>query len=244
MRISRLALAGLAVTAAARSAAAAPETPDLSGVWWSTAKIVSLHPQDGSVVPFTTKGLAEYQKDKELIKTRESKLPVLGNMDRCLPSGVPRVYGTGFPFQIMQAPNMTIIAYEKDHMRRFVYLNQTGDLDPDPAFMGNSVGHWEGDTFVVESNGYKAKTFLDDTGLPHGEQLKLTERYRKIGDGKTLEIVTTINDAEMYGKPWTIRETFDYRPDVHLQEYICAIGGVQTRFGTDGKLVMPQLHAN
>jgi hypothetical protein len=138
-----------------------------------------------------------------------------------------------------------VIAYEHDHMRRFVYLNEKLDVDAaDPAYMGNSVGHWDGDTLVIESGAYKPRTFLDDTGLPHSENLKITERLRKLPDGKTLEVLATIDDPQMYAKPWTTRYTFALRPNERIQEYTCGIGVIESRFGTIGQMPKLQHHGS
>jgi hypothetical protein len=237
--------AGVVLVLAMAAGARAADTgtpPDLSGVWWSQHKTPAIHPVDGRAIPFTAKGAAEYAKNKPLIRQIDGALPSVGNMRRCLPNGAPRVWGSGFPFQIMQRPDEVAIAYERDHNRRFVYMNQKLDYDADPAYVGRSVGHWEGDTLVIDSGDFKP-TFLDDTGLPHGEQLKLTERLRKIG-GNTLEVLATIDDSEMYSKPWTARYTFALRPNEHIQNYMCAIGVVQSRFGTQGAIPKLKHHGS
>jgi hypothetical protein len=224
-----------ALATAARAAEPGTQA-DISGVWWSKQKVMIAHPVDGSAIPFTAAGAAEYAKNKPLIREIDSKPPGVLYMKRCLPAGIPRVWGTGFPFQIMQEPNDVVIAYERDHMRRFVYMNEKLDVEAaDPGYVGTSVGHWDGDALVIESGAFKPNTFLDDTGLPHGDKLKVTERLRKIGD-KTLEVLATIEDPDMYSKPWTVRYTFALYPNERIQEYICGPGVVRSRFGTIGKM--------
>jgi hypothetical protein len=224
--------------------AAEPQVqPDLSGVWWSQHKVAAVHPVDGAAIPFTAAGAAQYAKNKPVIRELDGKLPALHAMKRCLPEGAPRVWGSGLPFQIFQRPDQVVIAYEQDHIRRFVYMDEKLDLDAaDPGYMGSSVGHWDGGALVIDSGAYKP-TYLDNSGLPHGEQLKLTERLRKI-DGKTLEILATIDDPEMYSKPWTVRYTFALHPEEQIQDYMCGVGIVQSRFGTQGEVLKLRHHGS
>jgi hypothetical protein len=232
---------GLATGARAADSGAAP---DLSGVWWSQKTTPAAHPADGSAIPFTAEGAAQYAKNKPLIEQIDGALPTVHDMRRCLPESAPRIWGSGFPFQIMQRPDEVVIAYERDHIRRFVYIDQKLDYAAaDPAYMGSSVGHWDGDTLVIDSGAYKP-TFLDDTGLPHGDGLKITERLHRFNGGKALEVLATIDDPQMYSRPWTARYTFTLRPNERLQDYMCAIGVVQSRFGTAGAVMKLKHHGS
>ena len=240
-------LAGAMLILAVATGARAADTrtpPDLSGVWWSQHKVAAVHPVGRSAIPFTAEGAARYATNKSLIKEIDSRLPSLHDMRRCLPDGTPRVWGSGFPFQIMERSDEVVIAYERDHIRRFVLMNQTLDYDAaDPSYMGSSVGHWDGDTLVIDSGAYKP-TFLDDSGLPHGDNLKFTERLRKIGGGKTLEVLATIDDPQMYKTSWTARYTFTLRPKERIQDYLCGIGVVQSRFGMQGAIPKLKHHGS
>jgi hypothetical protein len=89
----------------------------------------------------------------------------------------------------------------------------------DPRYNGHSVGHWEGDTLVVESIGFFEKTFLDASGLPHSDEMKTVERIRKVG--RELEDVITIHDPDMYTRDWQARFVYDERNDVKLEDYAC-----------------------
>jgi hypothetical protein len=232
----------LAFTLATGARAADTATPDLSGVWWAKQKTTAIRPVGGGSIPFTAEGAAEYAKNKPLIKEIEGALPSLHDMRRCLPDGTPRVWGAGLPFQIFQRSDQMIIAYEQDHIRRFIYLNEAPNPDADPAYMGSSGGHWDGSTLVVDSVAFKP-TFLDATGLPHGDNMKVTERLRKI-DGKTLEVLATIDDPQMYMKPWTTRYTFTLYPNERIEPYLCGIGVVQSRLGTEGAIPKLKHHGS
>src|SRR5262249_26799519 len=92
--------------------------------------------------------------------------------------------------------------------------------DPQPAWLGYSVGKWEGDTFVVETIGLNDQTWLDDGGLPHTEKLKVTERFRRPDFGH-MEIGITIDDPEAYTKPWSVTIPKNLMADGELIEFMC-----------------------
>ena len=87
------------------------------------------------------------------------------------------------------------------------------------TFNGYSVGHWEGQTLVVESIGFNEDTFLDSTGLPHSDEMVTTERIRKIGN--LLEDVVTIRDPKLYTRDWQARFVYSLRNDIRIEDYSC-----------------------
>jgi hypothetical protein len=113
-------------------------------------------------------------------------------------------------------------------------LPTLASLVTDPKYNGHSVGHWEGDTLVVETLGFNDWTFLDASGLPHSDEMITVERIRKVG--KQLEDIITIHDPVMYAKDWQARFVYDERNDVRLEDYACndthrdlsGVKGVQT----------------
>jgi hypothetical protein len=133
--------------------------------------------------------------------------PALGNdpLGRCDPEGYPRNLGAnGRPFEIVQTPGKIIQIFEWGHAFREIWtdgrkLPAAADLDP--RWYGWAVGHWEGDTLVVESTGYDERAWLNGSGYPHTEEMHLTERYRH-PDAMTLEIAMTLEDPKAYVKPW------------------------------------------
>jgi hypothetical protein len=92
-------------------------------------------------------------------------------------------------------------------------------LITEPLYNGHSVAHWEGDLLVVQSIGFNDRTFLDATGLPHGDEMITTERIRKTGD--SLEDIVTIHDPEMYTRDFAARFVYRQRNDVRLEDYAC-----------------------
>ena len=139
----------------------------------------------------------------------------------CLPPGVPKINAAPNPLKIIQTPTLVAILYETFGLYRQIFLDgRELRKDVNPAWLGYSVGKWDGDTLVVESNGYNAKTWLDKMGHPATEDLHVTERYRRVDFGH-LEIKSTIDDPKAFSKPWTVTETMLIQPDIELLEMVC-----------------------
>jgi hypothetical protein len=136
--------------------------------------------------------------------------------------GIPLADLLSEPIKIVQAPRLSIILYEAGNAHRQIYTD--GRALPKefslPAYYGYSVGHWEGDTLVVESAGFNDKTPLDAVGHPHGEGLHLTERYRRSDFGH-LEVDTTVDDPQMYTRQFTIKVPHDLLADSDVFESFC-----------------------
>jgi hypothetical protein len=200
---------------------------DLAGIWWNKNGVPALKTvAEGGDVPLNDSGRALYEAS-----TKKVKLPPSGPADlsRCAPFGVPRVWTQPYPFQILVKPDFVAIVYEHNSMFRLAYMNEALPVDPDPAFMGHAVGKWEGDTLVIETNGFNDRTYLDDTGLPHSDKLTIVEKIRKTSDSQ-LEIVVSITDPEVFSRPWSTRMEFSLAPGAEIEEYICGYGAFETRF--------------
>jgi hypothetical protein len=140
----------------------------------------------------------------------------------CLPPGVPRMMYTPYPAEIFQMPDRIVFIYEGGaHVWRIIWMDGRAlPKDPNPTFLGTSVGHWEGDTLVVNSVGFNTETWLDAAGHPHGEGMKVTEKYTR-PDMNTLRLEATIDDPEFYTAPWTVVTTARWQANQELMEYIC-----------------------
>jgi hypothetical protein len=140
----------------------------------------------------------------------------------CLPPGIPRMMATPFPFQIYQQPDRVIFLFEGGtHIFRTIHTDGRPHLkDPNPSFLGDSIGHWEGDTLVVDAVGFNDETWLDQDGHPHTDALRVTERYTRT-DEMTLHYEVTIDDPKAYTKSWTTSYTIPWQPGAELIEYIC-----------------------
>ncbi|MGH7441896.1 MAG: hypothetical protein ACREKE_04395, partial [bacterium] len=109
--------------------------------------------------------------------------------------------------------------------RRFFLDGRPHNLDVEPnTWNGNSIGHWEGDTLVVDTVGFNDKTWLDSTGKPHSEALHVIERYSR-PDLNHLKIGYTLEDPQAFSKPYTFERTFTRVIGRDLKEYFCAMDG-------------------
>jgi hypothetical protein len=152
-----------------------------------------------------------------LMDTRQSKDDPEAN---CLPTGVPRI--APYPWRIVQDPTHIYFLFEGNiHSYRQIFMDgKPHPKDPDPSWYGDSRGHWDGDTLVVDSIGFNDKFWFDFRGHPHTEQLHTIERYTRTDLG-TLVNEVTIDDPGDYSKPFTLKFTARLRPNEELMEYIC-----------------------
>ena len=141
---------------------------------------------------------------------------------QCLPAGLPRTVMLGlFPQQIIQTPTQIIMLYEYMNVFRAIPLNAKHRDDLIPSYLGDSIGRWEGDTLVVDVIGFNDKTWLAGTGTFHTDALHITERFTRV-DKDQINYEVTMEDPNVFTKPWTLRSTLMLREGTRLQEYICA----------------------
>lgn len=142
----------------------------------------------------------------------------------CLPPGGPRLYATSFPFQIYQLPNRILFVFEGGaHMWRVVYMDGRKHTPADrlnPTYLGEGIGHWEGDTLVVDVTGFNNRTWLDAAGHPHTEQLHVVERFTRVNQ-LILHYEATIEDPGAYTGPWTTSWNILFHPGMEPYEYVC-----------------------
>ena len=145
----------------------------------------------------------------------------------CVPPGGPRLMATPFPMEVIQLPeeDRIIMIYEGGtHIWREIYM----DGRPHPSldkidgetYLGHSVGHWEGDTLVIDSTGYNERTWLDQWGHPHTNQLHVIEKITR-PNKSTLHYEATIDDPGAYTRPWTIAWDIPWASRQELAEYVC-----------------------
>ena len=141
---------------------------------------------------------------------------------KCLPAGIPRTIMLGlFPQQIVQTPTQIVMLYEYMNVYRVIPLNAKHPDDLLPSYMGNSVGHFEGDTLIVDVTGFNDKTWLAGTGTFHSDALHITERYTRV-DKDQINYEVTMEDPNVFTKPWTLHSTLMLREGTRLEEYVCA----------------------
>jgi len=201
-------------------AAPAPRTadgkPDLSGIWETSPGYT------GNIAKDLKGGEVSFQPwASEVYKHRQETQGKEDPQAYCVLSGVPREHVVPYPFKILNSPGVLVILYEALHSYRQIFMDgRKLPKDPNPTWMGYSVGHWEGDTLVVESSGFVDNNWLDNGGHMGTEALKLTERFRRRDYGH-IDLAVTIDDPKAYTKPWTVNLEFNATPDSELIEYVC-----------------------
>jgi hypothetical protein len=216
-----LGLAALLAATVLSGAAWAADTPDLSGIYWATEYHPKVQVVGGGDLPLTAKGKAAYEKNMAGLKDGS----IVDNARKfCVPDGLPRVLANPYPFEIINGPpGQTTIIYELSHQVRAIGMDKPlpeEELISFPAFNGHSVGHFEGDTLVVETAGFNEKTFIDATGAPHTDEMRVLERIRKVSPTQ-LEDVVTIHDPEFYSRDWQARFVYTLRNDLRIEDYVC-----------------------
>jgi len=141
----------------------------------------------------------------------------------CVPSGVPFFMGYGGPDPIvfLQTPKKVWMIWTEDNQIRRVYLNVPHSKNLKPSWYGESVGHYEGDTLVIDTVGLNDKTVVDIYRTPHSEKLHVIERWHKIDGGKTMEVRFTVYDPDSFYQPWSGMRHYR-RIDQDFNEKICA----------------------
>jgi len=143
-----------------------------------------------------------------------------GALADCMPIAGPAAFTVPYQFQILQTPSYAIILHEYPGIFRIVPTNgATHPVDPDPTWLGDSVGRWDGDTLVVDTVGFNTKTEL--SGYKHSEALHIVERFSR-PDFDTLQYDATLEDPNVFVRPWTVSRTFPLRPDLNkIDEFVC-----------------------
>jgi hypothetical protein len=121
----------------------------------------------------------------------------------CLPSGIPNMFLPGNPLLILQTAHEVLMIKEGGVEIRHVYLDVPHSDNVKPSWYGESIGHYEGDTLVVDTIGQNAKTVVDAFRTPHTEKLHVTERWHLIDGGKGLEVNITVDDPDTFNRPWS-----------------------------------------
>jgi plastocyanin len=223
-RSLKITVAGTVERAATASATAATKAtprmvdgkPDLSGVYNSS----SFNFGGAQVRGQNTAIAATLKPGAEKFKVvRGPNDP--GQFSDCKPTGVPGAYFVPYQWEIVQGRDRVVIVYEYPHLFRVIPTDGTPHpADPDPTWMGDSVGRWEGDTLVVDTVGFNDKTELPG-GYKHTESLHVVEHFHRT-DFNNLDYEATIDDPNVFDKPWTIARGFPLRPDLtKVDEFVC-----------------------
>jgi hypothetical protein len=231
---------GLATSAAepAKAAQAAPAAlPDWGGVWNPRERNLF----DASALPsaqrnvssnplalFDASYLREYPPYRPEWETRY--VTTLTNTQKgvgsdptagCLPPGFPRIMGTPYPVEFIVQPRQVTILFEASSQTRRIFTDgRPHPADLDLSFNGHSIGHWEGDTLVVDTVGLRGDTVFDVSGAPHSDSMHVTEHIRRTAPD-SIEDRILVEDPKALTKPWPVLRTYQLKPDWQMAEYVC-----------------------
>jgi hypothetical protein len=214
-------------------------TPDLTGVWRGAGPLYRFNiTQD-----LNTEDIQPWAEALFLQRVRDSRKD--SPLARCLPVSVP--FHDFFNLvRIVQTQPLTLMLYESPNSPHRTVFTDGRDLpkDPNPTWLGYSVGRWEGDTFVITSAGFNDRAWLDSAGHPQTEALRITERMRRRDFGH-MDFEITIDDPKVFTRPFTIRTERLLAADTDLLEDVCENERDQRRMTGDTKVrLSPQLLAS
>jgi hypothetical protein len=235
--VALVSIAGIALASTASAADKIARTsdgkPDLNGIWQTMGSAHwNLEPHNAERSPVTALGAlgaipaglgvvdgGRIPYKPEAAKQRaENKANWLERdpLVKCYLPGVPRATYLPHPFQIVQEPNTLLLTYEFAGADRIIYMNRPGSQAQVDSWMGYNLGHWEGDTLVIDVTGQMQESWLDSAGNFHGPNLQVQERYTPAGVN-VLMYEATITDPDVFTRPWKISMPLYRRLDKNMQ---------------------------
>jgi len=189
--------------------------PDLSGMWQAEINTHRLN----VIQDLKDEGIFRLEAEA-VFQKRVADFHRTDPVTNCLPGGPSEILNT--MYRIIQSPTVVAVLYEGGMGRyRQIYVDgRKLPKDPNPTWLGYSVGHWEGDTLVVESAGFNDRTWLDRVGHPHSENLRVTERFRRVDFGH-MQFQITYDDPETLTKPLSFSLAVNYAADTDMLENVC-----------------------
>jgi hypothetical protein len=229
--------------------------PDLAGPWMRTGNAFDFAPPPPGIGPRSLVNVsgndlvpigninspilkpwaaAEVEKHNQLIRAGKLGLDAPAS---CVPMGVPYVLQVRENVWLLQEPDTVTIIYQNDYQRRVVHLDARHSAHPVPSWFGESVGHYEGDTLVVDTTGIGVHEFsaIDRFGTPHTEAMRVVERFRVADDRKSLRVDFTVDDPGTFNMPWHAAVVYS-RGTAYPGERPCA---ENNREGEAGLVPMP-----
>jgi hypothetical protein len=206
--------------------------PDFSGMWgWDTPVPCGAHCSDINVqnigreffnIAYRLKGGLPYKPwAAELVKKRKAGNAGGDPNIRCMPRGALRIWTDDYYKRLIQTPGRLIILTERNMQYRQIFIDgRSLPVDPNPTWNGYSTAKWQGDTLVIQSNGFRDDLWLDSFGNPLTNAAKVTEKLRRPNYG-TLEIEITVDDPKAYAAPWTVKLTQPIVLNSELLDYYC-----------------------
>jgi hypothetical protein len=228
MRLAQV-MAAAAALSAASAALAAPASkpaparalPDWSGVWENATGFLFAKPrgEPPNPPPLTPKYAAILA---ERAKAQAEGRPIGDATANCSWPGMPRVGISPYPSEFLFTPGRVTILYEYMSQVRRIYTDGRGHpADLEPSYNGHSIGHWEGDTLVVDTVGLRADRPIDQSALPHTDKLRIVERIHLVGPDR-LDIDYTMTDPEVFTRPWKTTSHFVRHRDWSILDFDCA----------------------
>jgi len=190
--------------------------PNLQGIWQAHNQAANdvQNVVAGGQIPYQPSAAAKKQQNRANQKTADP-------LEKCFMPGVPRIMYLNYPFQIFQTGDHVAITFEWSQVYRLVYTNGKPGPKGIDFWMGDSRGHWEGDTLVVDVTDHNDQTWFDKAGNFHSDALHVTERYTLL-NADTLQYEATIEDPKIFTKPWKISMPFSRRKDMtRILEFQC-----------------------
>lgn len=193
---------------------------DFSGIWTPDQSNIYSYPARGQRQHPPLKG--KYAADYETVLKAAAEGKVTNDPGaNCLPGGMPRIMVNPYPMEILHNKDRVTILFEYQNQIRRIFLD--GRKHPEdiyPTYLGDSIGHWEGDVLVIETIGMRGDTMFDATGIPHSDKITVVERIYKESPTKLVDDITSI-DPEALKEPWTVKRTYTLKPDFQIMENIC-----------------------
>ncbi len=212
--------AAFALSAASAPAMAA-DPPNWTGIWTRVGSLnfdPTIPMSKTDEPPYTAAYAARWQT----IKDAEAQgQPINDRSAQCAPPGLVRMMNMVYPMEILQTSGqVTIIPEWLGQVRRIFTDGRKHPADPDPNYNGHSIGHWEGQTLVVDTVGLRGGEIINDHGAPLGDNLHVTERFW-LEDPSTMKLEITLEDPAVFTRPYKTVKTFKKRTDVQMMEYAC-----------------------
>lgn len=210
--------------------------PEISGVWVQQTGAtrpnwVNSQGNRLETLPLTPWGEERFKASRathgpNAVASTTSTEPIV----KCLPPGVPGIFTVSiYPMEIIQIPGRVIMFFEYGNYVRQIFTDGRKHQSLTPTWMGDSIGKWEGDTFVVDSTGFNDKTWIDSEGHPHSDALHVVERIRRMDHDHLMDEIT-VEDPKAYTNTLVTKRIFTFEPDWNIAEFVCEDNEVFRKF--------------
>jgi hypothetical protein len=222
----------------------AADPRNFEGVWYHGGGMTARVMRDiyGVRLAYTEEGRKTLKHRREM---ENAGTPLTNPASRCYPA-LTWSFEINAPFQIVQTDDLIYFVFQEFHSVWQIEMNPRNSAAGERTFSGHSVGHWDGNTLVVDTVNFKVPAWLDTAGTPASRDARFTHRIRKLEDGKSLEVLTVVNDPQMYATPVSFVRKYVWAPNAWmLGEYDCEVqvgdaGGGAKNYGLTEDAKAPQ----